>query len=61
MTELPSRPKPPAIREVARAAGVSTALVSIVLGGAPGASEQTRAGCSRRPSRSATVPTVPRA
>jgi LacI family transcriptional regulator len=43
MTELPSRPKPPTIREVASAAGVSTALVSIVLRGAPGASEQTRA------------------
>jgi DNA-binding LacI/PurR family transcriptional regulator len=43
MTELPARPKPPTIREVARAAGVSTALVSIVLRGAPGASEQTRA------------------
>lgn len=35
--------KPPTIREVARAAGVSTALVSIVFRGAPGASETTRA------------------
>jgi LacI family transcriptional regulator len=43
MTELPARPKPPTIREVARAAGVSPALVSIVLRGAPGASEETRA------------------
>ena len=43
MTELPTRPKPPTIREVARAAGVSTALVSIVLRGAPGASQETRA------------------
>lgn len=43
MTELPARPKPPTIREVARAAGVSPALVSIVLRAAPGASEQTRA------------------
>lgn len=43
MTELPARPKPPTIREVARAAGVSTALVSVVFRGAPGASEQTRA------------------
>jgi DNA-binding LacI/PurR family transcriptional regulator len=43
MTELPSRRKPPTIREVARAAGVSPALVSIVLRGAPGASERTRA------------------
>jgi LacI family transcriptional regulator len=43
MTELPARPKPPTIREVAQAAGVSTALVSVVLRGAPGASEQTRA------------------
>jgi LacI family transcriptional regulator len=43
MTELPARPKPLTIRDVARAAGVSTALVSIVLRGAPGASEDTRA------------------
>lgn len=43
MTELPARQKPPTIREVARAAGVSTALVSIVFRGAPGASETTRA------------------
>ena len=43
MTEPQARPKPPTIREVARAAGVSPALVSIVLRGAPGASEQTRA------------------
>ena len=43
MTELPARQKPPTIREVAHAAGVSTALVSIVFRGAPGASETTRA------------------
>ena len=43
MTELPPRQKPLTIREVARAAGVSTALVSIVFRGAPGASEATRA------------------
>lgn len=43
MSELPARNKPPTIREVARAAGVSTALVSIVFRGAPGASEETRA------------------
>ncbi len=43
MTELPARHKPPTIREVARAAGVSTALVSIVFRGAPGASQTTRA------------------
>jgi DNA-binding LacI/PurR family transcriptional regulator len=43
MTELPARQKPLTIRDVARAAGVSTALVSIVLRGAPGASEETRA------------------
>ena len=43
MTELPPRRKPLTIRDVARAAGVSTALVSIVFRGAPGASEQTRA------------------
>jgi DNA-binding LacI/PurR family transcriptional regulator len=43
MTELPARHKPPTIREVASAAGVSTALVSIVFRGAPGASETTRA------------------
>jgi len=43
MTELPARHKPPTIREVARAAGVSTALVSIVFRAAPGASETTRA------------------
>lgn len=43
MSELPARHKPPTIREVARAAGVSTALVSIVFRGAPGASEETRA------------------
>jgi DNA-binding LacI/PurR family transcriptional regulator len=39
----PARPKPPTIREVASAAGVSTALVSVIFRGAPGASEQTRA------------------
>ncbi len=43
MTELPARQKPLTIRDVARAAGVSTALVSIVFRGAPGASEETRA------------------
>jgi DNA-binding LacI/PurR family transcriptional regulator len=43
LTELPARQKPPTIREVAHAAGVSTALVSIVLRGAPGASETNRA------------------
>lgn len=43
MTEPPARQKPPTIREVARAAGVSTALVSIVFRNAPGASETTRA------------------
>src|SRR6266702_4890784 len=43
MTELPPRRKPLTIRDVARAAGVSTALVSVVFRGAPGASEQTRA------------------
>jgi LacI family transcriptional regulator len=43
MTEPQARPKPLTIRDVARAAGVSTALVSIVFRGAPGASEQTRA------------------
>ena len=43
MTELPTRQKPLTIRDVARAAGVSPALVSIVFRGAPGASEQTRA------------------
>lgn len=43
MTQLPPRQKPPTIREVARAAGVSTALVSIVFRGVPGASETTRA------------------
>ena len=39
MTELPARQKPPTIREVAHAAGVSTALVSIVFRGAPKLSE----------------------
>ncbi len=34
---------PPTMRDVAEAAGVSKALVSIVFRGAPGASEQTRA------------------
>src|SRR5215470_6444354 len=43
MTELPARQKPLTIRDVARAAGVSPALVSIVFRGAPGASEETRA------------------
>lgn len=43
MTEPPPRHKPLTIRDVARAAGVSTALVSIVFRGAPGASETTRA------------------
>ena len=43
MTEWPPRHKPLTIRDVARAAGVSTALVSIVFRGVPGASEQTRA------------------
>jgi LacI family transcriptional regulator len=46
MTDLPARQKPLTIRDVARAAGVSTALVSIVFRGAPGASEQTRARVS---------------
>ena len=42
MTEPQTRQKPPTIRDVARAAGVSPALVSIVFRGAPGSSEQTR-------------------
>jgi LacI family transcriptional regulator len=43
VTELPPRQKPLTIRDVARVAGVSTALVSIVFRSAPGASEETRA------------------
>lgn len=43
MTEPPGRPRPPTIRDVARAAGVSPALVSVVFRGVPGASEETRA------------------
>jgi LacI family transcriptional regulator len=43
MTELPARPRPPTIRDVARSAGVSTSLVSVVFRGVPGASEETRA------------------
>jgi LacI family transcriptional regulator len=43
MTELPARPRPPTIRDVARVAGVSPALVSVVFRGVPGASEETRA------------------
>jgi len=43
MTDQPARLKPPTIRDVARSAGVSTALVSVVFRGVPGASEETRA------------------
>lgn len=43
MTEPPGRPRPPTIRDVARASGVSPALVSVVFRGVPGASEETRA------------------
>lgn len=42
MTELPGRQRPPTIRDVARSAGVSTALVSVVFRGVPGASQETR-------------------
>ncbi len=41
--ESANAPKRATIKDVARAAGVSTALVSIVLNGAPGASDATRA------------------
>ncbi len=43
MTEPPGRPRPPTIRDVARVAGVSPALVSVVFRGVPGASGETRA------------------
>jgi LacI family transcriptional regulator len=43
MTDQQARPRPPTIRDVARVAGVSTALVSVVFRGVPGASEETRA------------------
>src|SRR5579871_4844956 len=42
-TQPQGRAKPPTIRDVAQAAGVSTALVSVVFRGVPGASEETRA------------------
>src|ERR1700753_1469390 len=43
MTGPRGRVKPPTIRDVAQVAGVSTALVSVVFRGVPGASEETRA------------------
>ncbi len=56
------RPSRPTMRDVAEAAGVSRALVSIVFRGAPGASEQTRArvlevaaGLGFTPNRSASL------
>src|SRR5215472_15636771 len=42
MTGLPGRQRPPTIRDVARSAGVSTALVSVVFRGVPGANQETR-------------------